>query len=293
MKVSQNRLLFLLFLIGQTNNMQPTLPNLGIEIAFPLSSLVYILYGKEYLGKQWGLTAMQGRAPWGHWQNNTIPLPMTHGYLATTDSIDFVLQPAVNSTLGFTHKSGSYASPFFYYSDVQRAYRNSLKHSGWTPINKHISRWSSKGPANCYTRGRPNLSTGKSFDDALNWLLFAANNRTGMQHIKYYGLKNAQGITISADSSFPVLFFYDTDYYFAQTGVKYFLPLHLVSPQDDIRMADPDFLNHGPAVKDYNIPIPGNILPWTHGYMPANIPALLTKQQTFVSDTNDPNKIDF
>jgi hypothetical protein len=90
------------------------------------------------------------------------------------------------------------------------------------------------------------------------------------------------------------------NYYFAETGVDIYLPIHMVSPGDNISDADQDYVNFGPAPNDYKTPhaaVPfndstpndirytdksyGNWLPWTYGYFPKNIPSDLAGDANF------------
>lgn len=292
-------ILSLLFLITQNNSLFAQL-TMGVEMTFPLSALLYLLPAGQ-------LSAIKNKIKqaggWGHspyWQgvnlgwsgtHYTVGLPLVDGYFATTDPFDIVLQPGVNQQHGFRANNGSYASPIIYFSDMIRVQRNWTKGSSdwkywWsfnyinTPCGKGVS--CPQGPNNAITRGQPNNAFGKTTDEAFACTLFWADGLEGAQLMKYFGFVNAKGMTLQP-SSFKAILGETVQFYFAQTGVDIYLPLHMVSPGSNLLAADPNYVNFGPAPGNptYNQPLPGNILPWTHGYIPKNIPATLwDKPQT-------------
>lgn len=299
----------LLFLTIQSSVIY-TQPAMGVEITFPLSALLYLLPAGQLSAVQNKISSAGG---WGHspyWSYQTknftsldIPLPyrwtvgcpQVDGYFATTDSFDIVLQPGVNQQHGFRANNGSYASPIIYFSDMMRVQRNWRKKQIINATSYSIY-WSfltqnnpcgkgvpcPQGPNNAITRGQPNNAFGITTDEAFACTLFWADGLEGAQLMKYFGFVNAKGMTLQP-SSFKAIPGETVQFYFAQTGVGIYLPLHMVSPGSNLLAADPNYVNFGPAPGNpaYNQPIPGNILPWTHGYIPKNIPATLwNKPQT-------------
>lgn len=277
----------LLLLINQHTHLNAQ-PAMGLEMTFPLGALLFVLPGGE-------CSYVQGRiskAGWGsspYWKSLsmswetvfTVGLPQVDGYFATTDLFDFCLQAGVNQQYGFKTPNGTYGSPIFYFSDIMRLQRNK-------GVKGSMSWWDSfensscvkgvscpKSPSSSVTRGMKSTGWGQTVDDALK--ISIINNIAGMQHMKYYGFTSAKSLTIDTDS-FTAVGGQTRQFYFAQTGVGIYLPLHMISPGSNLLAAEPDYLNFGPApgTPAYNTPQPGTILPWTHGYMPHNIPANFT-----------------
>lgn len=263
----KNLIAFTLFLIVQHISISAQ-PPMGIEMTFPLSALLYILPGGGLAKVQ---TKISNAGGWGHnpyFHSEIGVLPQVDGYFATTDSFDLVLQPGTNQQRGFRNNHGPYASPIFYFSDVMRLVRD-----------RNGNGTASAAPAKAYTRGQsPNNNT--SMNNALYWCLYQSWGAEGMQAMKYTGLVSAKATTIDA-SSFKAVNGMPISYYFAQTGVDIYLPLHMITPGDDLKTADPDLLNFGPAPTQYNTPIPGDILPWTYKYIPKHLPITILKTEDF------------
>lgn len=266
----------LLLLINQHTHIN-TQPAMGVEMTFPLGALLYLLPGGALNAIKSNISSHGGWTHSPYWKDHitdqfTVRCPQVDGYFSTTDSFDLVLQAGTNQEYGFRNPNGTYGSPIFYFSDMVRTQRRYPKQ--WWGI-KDVPY--SKGPSDSITRGQPNNSWGTSVDESLHQCLFT--RMTGARLMKYYGFFSAKSLTITPNS-FSGIGGEDSQFYFAGTGVGIYLPLHMISPGENLLAAEPDYLNFGPApgTPAYNTPIPGNILPWTHGYMPKNIPAIETKK---------------
>jgi len=279
--------IFLAFLFF-SNLTTKIMPTMGFEIAFPLSALIMIIPAGDLAGLKAIMIRDGGYGKLGGMTARNA-LPQTYGYYATTQPFDFCLQAGVNIQYGFLEKNGPYSNSVFYFSDIMRA---QLKANG--------SRYSAS-PQSAYDRGQPYNSPHKgSVADVLLYLLGPGNTtipvmeKTGsfkmvdtdppptasIQIMKYYGFFNAQGTTIK-ESSFAAVNGETVDYYFAQTGVDVFIPLHMLTPGTDLQKPDPDYLNYGIFPGNYNTPKPGSILPWSDKAMPNFIPTKLAGSPVF------------
>lgn len=290
-------------------NIVPSQPAFGVEMTWPLSALLFILPATSELSTikrniqtnnlyYWNATA-------GDYQYQA-QFPLSSGYFASSNSFALALQAGVNIQ-NFTSNNGPYSSTIFYFSDVIRTQVNwPLRYfDNQYGYNHHFiippggAKPYSQAPSQYTVRGLADIPNG--FGNLTDGLAFALiqSTQTGMPMMKQYGLQNAQSAPIDPNN-LTTLFSDNTNtYYFAQTGVMIYLPLHMISPGDDFEKADPDYLNFGPApgTPAYNTPIindptNGTILPWTYGYMPRNIPAQLTGQPE-ATTPGTVNQIDF
>lgn len=303
-----NRYYLILMLLCTTQTIPTNLNWLGIEITFPPSQLWWVCKGGESI-KIYNTVKKAGWENNPYWRGLDPSLPQVDGYYAAEDSVDIVLQSGVNIQNGFKDiGTKPYASPIIYFSDAVRSGRNggggSGKFHGFS-CGKNVN--CPQGPSSCVARGAsPNYVTNyHNFDYQLAMVLLGngphGNHSESFQVLKYFGLLNQKRLTI-AIPSFPKTFNGEkTPFYFAETGVFYYLPIHMISPGDPLLAADPDYLNHGPAPfvnacgsqKPCNTPYSdppgkdglqkgnGHILPWTHMYMPKDLPQEIAQTKDF------------
>lgn len=264
---------------------------MGLELSFPLSALIFLAPPGDLAARK---AAMKRAGGFGRSGGMTAAnaLPQTYGYYTSSTSFDFCLQAGVNIQYGFLEKNGPYSNSVFYFSDIMR-----------TQLRTHYKPYSAS-PQSAYDRGQAHSSPyqgniaevlGSFLDpDFFNKISIKINlNRDfgigqllpsqaypTIQIMKYYGFANATGITIS-ERSFKSINGEPLNYYFAETGVDVFLPLHMVTPGDSLEKPDPDYLNYGIFSGNYNVPKANSILPWSHKYLPKDLPSEIVKTEDF------------
>jgi hypothetical protein len=272
MNIKKNLLICFIFSISSWSNST----SVGFEMTWPLSALLYIsnYSSSQIKASDWTIQTMK----------NQYASAQVDGYYATTieTNIYICLQEA-RPCLDFSwanqpNTPRAVPSSNLYLSDIVRAYRSPLTTNyncnGTCPI----------GPRNSFIRGQQYNNNKYTFDKVI------FNNRTANEH--YMSLLESATLPKSSlnigPSSFKSVNGESTSYYFAETGVDIYVPLHMVSPGDNPLHADPDYLNFGPAkiegstTIEQTEPLSNNTwLPWSMGYFPQDIPTEIVNSYEF------------
>lgn len=278
----------ILFTILLLNGMNLNALTVAIEMTYPLSALLSLYEGGDFLtvveksdsnsNAYWSCSTYM----YGAEYFCTTALPQSQGYYANSISnggnlVDITLQKAINMRkYGYFTQEGNskYANALLYYSDVVRCYHTTPKGPDAALRGNNVNRKSMGG------YGPP---LGTNFNNTVYNLLFIYKdndrNWTPMQWIKNKGTSTT-GMSLTQESFKPAAG-KPIDFYFAQTGVGIYLPLHMISPGDKLTLTDPDYLNFGPGPNNYAAVMPNKIIPWTYSYMPRNIPSNLLNKTAY------------
>jgi hypothetical protein len=291
----------LLLLLGSNIH---TVPQMGVEFTWPLSALLMVGQGSDFTTTISVLVA-----------NNEIidgATPQVNGYYATSYPFCIALQKGIWETwisqgnyAFWFNRDNPYTSPTLYYSDIVRAMRSpevaALIKAKWGFYNDSVNCKTTSckvGPSNALERGFTHSSCPPpagtcSFDRAA--ALIIKSNAMPWYNGNSGALTTPSWLNFDANSFYPEPIFNDEakGFYFAETNTQYvYLPLHMISPGENLLAADPDFVNFGPLPPGkHPAPQLGTWLPWTSGYAPINVPYDALK--SVIPGINANSQVDF